>query len=378
MSDPGRDLLGVLVGFARALREEGVRVGTGDVRTFCAAMGPLDPTDLTDLYWGGRVSLTSRYEDLDVYDRVFRAYFLGEHDPLGELVTITARSESETEAALEVPATETGDAEPEDDETVLGLLASNTETLRRKSFDMCTDDELAALRRIMARIRLSPPRRITRRSRPSRRGRAPDMRATVRRSLRAHGDPVPLSWRRRRTRYRPMVLILDVSGSMADHSRALLQFAHSAHRASAALFRVEVFCFGTRLTHLTPALRTRRPDDALARAAEQVVDWEGGTRIGASLSDFVRRFGRRGVARGAVVVVCSDGLDRGDPDELASAMERLSRLCHRVVWLNPHHAEGGRPTSVGMMVAAPHVDAVLSGHDLHSLERFAGLLPELV
>ncbi len=376
MSEPGRDLLGVLVGFARALRDEGVRVGTGDVRTFCAATVTLDPTDLVDLYWGGRVSLVARYEDLAVYDRVFRAYFLDERDPVEELVTITARSESETEAALEVPATEAGDEEPETDETVLGLLASNAETLRRKSFATCTEEELAALRRIMARIRLSPPRRVTRRNRPARRGRAPDMRATVRRSLRAHGDPVPLSWRRRRRRFRPLVLILDVSGSMADHSRALLQFAHSAHRASAALFRVEVFCFGTRLTHLTPALRTRRPDDALARAAEQVVDWEGGTRIGGSLDDFVRRFGRRGTARGAVVVVCSDGLDRGDPDVLASAMERLSRLCHRVVWLNPHHGGGG-PTSVGMMVAGPHIDVLLSGNDLRSLERFAALLPEL-
>ena len=160
---------------------------------------------------------------------------------------------------------------------------------------------------------------------------------------------------------------------MADYSRALLQFAWSARRAAQ---RVEVFCFGTRLTHVTAALQTRSVDTALAQAAREVVDWEGGTRIGDALDAFLRGWGRRGTARGGVVVICSDGYDRGDPEVLAAAMERLARLSHRIVWCNPH-AVGGAPRSLGMMVAAPHIDVELSGHDLASLEELAGLLPTL-
>jgi uncharacterized protein with von Willebrand factor type A (vWA) domain len=277
---------------------------------------------------------------------------------------------------LEVLAPEPGEQEP-DEETVLGLMASDVETLTSRSFAECSDAELDALRRIMARIRLSPPRRRTRRTRAAHRGRRPDLRATVRRSLRMQGELVDLRWRRRRLRPRPLVLILDISGSMADYSRALLQFAYSAQRGAATTFRVEVFCFGTRLTHLTPSLRTRSPDDALARAAERVLDWDGGTRIGRSIDEFVRNWGRRGMARGGIVVVCSDGLDRGDPELLATAMQRLSRLCHRVVWCNPHALGGRLPRTVGMLVAEPFIDVLLSGADLGSLEELADLLPVL-
>jgi len=163
---------------------------------------------------------------------------------------------------------------------------------------------------------------------------------------------------------------------MADYSRNLLQFAYSAKRATS---RVEVFCFGTRLTRITRALDHRRPDHALELAANAVFDWEGGTRIGESLDGFVRDWGRRGVCRGGVVVICSDGLDRGDPGLLAAAMERLARLSHRVVWMNPHKGDNVdfRPSTLGMMVAAPHIDLTLSGHDLSSLEELASLLPRL-
>ena len=191
-----------------------------------------------------------------------------------------------------------------------------------------------------------------------------------------HGEPSELFWRRRRLRLRPLILILDVSGSMTDYSRNLLQFAHSTRRATA---RVEVFCFGTRLTRITRQLEHRRPDEALARAADAVFDWDGGTRIGDSLTTFVNDWGRRGVCRGGIVVICSDGLDRGDPSVLEHAMERISRLCHRVVWLNPHKGDQAdfAPSTLGMMAAAPHVDLLLSGRDLDSLEDFAELLPGL-
>ncbi|HUZ24751.1 MAG TPA: VWA domain-containing protein [Streptosporangiaceae bacterium] len=370
--------VGVLVGFSRELRSAGVAVGSGDVLTYCAAMAPLDPTDLLDLYWAGRTTLIAKRDDIPVYDEVFRRFFLGGADPPAELVTIRARVDAETEALLVAPATspDTEGDEEYEEEAVLGWMASDVEALRRKSFAACTPQELAALRRIMRRISLTPPRRRTRRTVPARSGRSPDLRRTVRESLRLHGEPAELFWRRRRIRLRPLILILDISGSMADYSRNLMQFAYSANRAAS---RVEVFCFGTRLTRITKPLQTRRPDEALERAARTVFDWEGGTRIGESLDAFVRDWGRRGICRGGVVVICSDGLDRGDPDLLATAMERLSRLCHTLVWMNPHKGSDPnfRPSTLGMMAAAPHIDILLSGHDLSSLEELAALLPTL-
>jgi uncharacterized protein with von Willebrand factor type A (vWA) domain len=295
---------------------------------------------------------------------------------------LSAQSVAEAEAALVMPGTEPG---PEEDEErpALGWMASNVDALKHRSFTACTPDELAALRRIMTRIRLTPPRRRTRRTRPAGRGGTePDMRATIRASMRMHGEPPGrLFFQERKTKLRPLILILDVSGSMADYSRHLLQFAHTARQAAGrgSAGRVEVFCFGTRLTRITRELAHQRVDAALDEAARAVVDWDGGTRIGQSLDTFVRKWGRNGLARGGVVVICSDGLDRGDPEVLAKAMERLDRLCHRIVWLNPHKGDDRdfRPNTLGMMVAAPHIDLLLSGHDLASLEELAGTLPAL-
>jgi uncharacterized protein len=366
----------MLADFGGELRTGGIAVGSGDLVTYCSALAALDPTDLLDLYWAGRTTLVTRRDHIPVYDEVFRRFFLDEVQRLPEPIRSRIRSSMHSESALTVPATERIGERRLEDEARLGLSASNAEVLRHKSFAACTPDELAALRRIMARIRLTPPRRRTRRTAPARDGQRPDLRRAVRETMRAHGEPARLYWRRRRVRMRPLVLILDVSGSMSDYSRSLLQFAYSTRRAAS---RVEVFCFGTRLTRITRALERRRPDDAMDRAARSVVDWEGGTRIGDSLERFVHGWGRTALCRGAIVVVCSDGLDRGDPAVLAGAMERLSRLSHRVVWLNPHKGNNPnfRPSTLGMMVAAPHVDVLLSGHDLRSLEQFASLLPEL-
>ncbi len=364
---------GLFVSFARELRAAGVTVGTGDVLAYCSAMQPLDPSDLADLYWAGRVTLVSRREDIGAYDEVFRRFFLDEGSPQASPLLLRARAAADAQPPLVMPGTEPG-PEQDAEQPVLGWMASDVEALKHRSFAACTPEELAALRRILARIRLTPPRRRTRRTAPARSGRAPDVRATIRASMRMHGEPAELFFRRRRTRLRPLVLVLDVSGSMADYSRHLLQFAHSARRASD---RVEVFCFGTRLTRITRALAHKQPDAALEQAAQAVVDWDGGTRIGQSLDAFVKRWARGGLCRGGVVVICSDGLDRGDPEVLAAAMERLSRLCYRVVWLNPHKGDdpGFRPSTVGMIVAAPHIDLLLSGHDLASLEQLAEMLP---
>lgn len=362
MADP---FLETLVGFGRALRAAGLPVGTGDVLTYCAAMEPLDPTDLMDLYWAGRTTLVDRREHLPTYHRVFREWFLGVPGEPDAARPFNRPDVVEAWADLALPEPEQPGEEREQEQAPMGLVGSDVATLRSRSFAECTPEELAALRRIMRTVRLSPPRRRSRRTAPAADGHRPDLRRTVREAMRTHGDPAALRWRERRLRQRPLVLVLDVSGSMADYSRALLQFAHVTSRASR---RVEVFCFGTRLTRITRELEHRRPDDALARAAEAVVDWEGGTRIGASLDAFVRDWGRRGTGRGGLVVICSDGLDRGDPALLESAMQRLKRLSHRVLWLNPH---GTEPGSLGMTVATPYVDEVLAARNLADLEEFA-------
>jgi uncharacterized protein with von Willebrand factor type A (vWA) domain len=364
-----------LVGFAREVRAAGLTVGTGDVVTYVEAAATLSPSDLLDLYWAGRVTLVTRRDDIPAYDRVFRSYFLAEDSPASEPLGLTATARAQASAALVVPAAEPGVDEGRDQQQ-LGLMASDVAALKHRSFASCNPDELAALRRIMRTIKLTPPRRRTRRTRAASSGTIPDLRNTIRNETRLIACPAPVLYRQRKTRLRPLILVLDVSGSMADYSRHLLQFAHTARHAAA---KVEVFCFGTRLTRITRQLRARNIDLALERAGESVRDWESGTRIGESLDELIRRWGRAGMCRGAVVVICSDGLDRGDPELLAASMERLARLAYRVVWLNPHKGDNRdfRPSTVGMMVAAPHIDLLLSGHDLASLEELAALLPVL-
>lgn len=367
----------MIVDFGRELRADGLGVGSGELLTYCAAIAALNPGDLLDLYWAGRTTLLTKHDQIPIYDRVFRRFFLG-YDPAipDPLRKVLERSQIENESVIEVPATEHRTSGHDEEEAKLGLNASDIEIWRNKSFPTCTEEELVALRRIIARMRLIPPRRRTRRNRPSRSADRPDLRRTVRATMRQHGEPSELFWRSRKRKLRPLVLILDISGSMAEYSRNLLQFAYSARRAST---KVEVFCFGTRLTRITPALERRRPDEALDRAAKTVFDWEGGTRIGESIAGFVKQWGRRGMSRGAIVVICSDGLDRGDPAVLEEAMEKLSLLSHKVVWVNPHISDERtyRPETLGMMVAEPYVDLLMSGRDLAGLEALAERLPEL-
>jgi uncharacterized protein with von Willebrand factor type A (vWA) domain len=363
----------VLVGFGRALRTEGLTVGTGQLGAYCAAVTRLDPGDAEDVYWAGRCCLVSRREDVAAYDRVFARWFGSGGAPArlkitGSLDRVTVALPAETG---EGPKQLDGGRQPTG-----GGRASRAEVLRQKRFADCTPEELAALHALMAQVRLLTPSRRSRRTAPARRGRATDLRRSIRRSLRTDGELVRLVRRERQRRHRRLVLLLDVSGSMAEYSRALLQFAHSAARGGRV--PTEVFCFGTRLTRVTHELRRHRVDQALAKAAEAVVDWEGGTRIGESLAAFLRLWGRRGAARGAVVVVCSDGLDRGDPELLAGEMAKLSRLAHRVVWVNPLKGDPRyQPLARGMSTALPFIDEFLAGHDLASLEGLAAVLAEL-
>jgi len=366
----------MLVGFTVELRRAGLVVGSGDVLTYCAAATVVDVTDLVDLYWAGRCTLVTKREQVSTYHRTFVSYFLGEPGASPGASPFPQVARAEALATLQVAETEQHGEEKDEQRAELGYAAAKASTVKTKSFAACTPEELAALRRIMRTMRLAPPRRRTRRTVPAHHGRLPDLRRTVRESMRLHGEPGAIHRRSRRLRTRRLTLLLDVSGSMAAYSRNLVQFAHTSTRAAD---RVEVFCFGTRLTRITRELEHRRPDLALDRAAAAVTDWEGGTRIGSCLDEFVRRWARRGLTRGGIVVICSDGLDRGDPELLESAMQRLARLCHRIVWLNPHVGDRGgvTPDTLGMMVAEPYVDELLSGHDLASLGEFARVLATL-
>lgn len=362
-----------LVGFGHALRHEGLPVGADDVVMFCSAVAELTPSDLEDVYWSGRTTLVHRRDHLPLYDEVFRRYFLGHAPPPGADPFPAEPVSQGLSSTLNVPDSEPGSEAGDDRPMVLGRQASGVEIRRDKRFAECTPAELAALRRIMAQVRLEPPLRRTRRRRADPSGARLDIRRMARDAMRlSHAAPT-LHRLSRAERARPLVLILDVSGSMADHSRNLLQFAYSMRRAAQ---KVEVFCFGTRLTRITPALDRRNPDDAMKLAAGRVFDWDGGTQIGASLDTFIRRWGRKGLSRGATVVICSDGLDRGEPAALESAMEHLSRLCHRIIWMNPLVGDRADtpPSTLGMMAAGPFIDDLESGHDLGSLESFAARL----
>ena len=373
----GTEFVDILIEFGDELRDAGIAVGTGDAMTYVQAVSLLNPADLGDVYWAGRGTLVSRRDLIPTYDRVFKSFFLDVETQGDSELKAMMRATTSTAATLEVPSPDPGEGEESNEEEAqLGYMASGAQVWRNKAFAACTDQELATIRRIVSDIKLTPPRRRTRRTITAKNGPRLDPRRMARETMRSHGDPTRLFRQKRRLRIRPLVFILDVSGSMSDYSRNLLQFAYSARRAAD---KVEVFCFGTRLTRITRSLDRRKPDDALNLAATAVFDWDGGTRIGQSLDQFIKRWGRRGLSRGSIVVICSDGLDRGDPAVLESAMEKLSRLSHRIVWMNPHKGDvkDFRPNSLGMMVADPFIDEIFSGHNLASLEQFAEKLREL-
>ena len=365
-----------LLEFCSALRTEELSVGTDDAMAFVSAVAVLDPGRLEDVYWAGRSTLTHGRAQIPPYNVCFTRFFLGGKVDGGQPRSLIRSPAVESDAVFTVPGGQQ-QSHGEEQQATMGLLASGVAVDHSKDFAEVTDDELAATRKIVASLRIAPPVRRTRRNRPSAKGRVIDMRRMAREMMRNHGEPTQLARRVRKERPRRLVLILDISGSMADYSRHLLQFAHSVRKGGR---NVEVFCFGTRLTRITAALRHRDADEALSRAGEEVHDWAGGTRIGDSLDEFVRDYGRRGTARGAIVVICSDGLDRGDPAVLDSALERLSRLSYRIVWMNPMVGEQDEEyvaASLGMSVAMPYIDLMWSGHNLASLVAFADALPEI-
>ncbi|MDP9330687.1 MAG: VWA domain-containing protein [Actinomycetota bacterium] len=384
---PSDDPLAPLVAFGRTLRERGLAVGTGRILTFCRSVAALGLTDRDSLYWAGRASLVGRHEDLAAYDEVFDDWYrsLGRGDgPRIELTIPGSGPDEQLEwgeqpddlevtlgaTAAEWHALGQEDEEPEPgDEAAIRIVASGVEVLRTKAFADLTEEERARMAHLIRKLAVSVPLERTRRTRPSSRGSVFDMRQTLRNSLRTQGEPFDRAWRTRRSRVRPLVLILDVSGSMAPYSRALMQFAFAAMATGR---RVETFCFGTRLTRVTRTLRTKDPDRALHEIGKQVEDWEGGTRIGQSLKTLLDGWSQRSALRGAVVVLCSDGLERDDPALLRAQMARLRRLAHRVVWVNPLKGSPRyEPLARGMTAALPSIDVFLSGHNLESLEQLS-------
>ncbi|HSL10361.1 MAG TPA: VWA domain-containing protein [Actinomycetota bacterium] len=385
MAEPAGPLA-PLVALGRDLRARGLPVGTGRILTFCRSAAALGVADRDSLYWAGRVSLVARREDLETYDAAFDGWFRSLRTD-GELaieldlptpvdMDLDAATLPDPTADVEVAGTaaswRAADADDDPrpgDETAIRLVASAVEVLKAKSFADLTEDERRRVARLIRDLTVRVPVQRTRRTRASAKGRTFDARRTFRRSLRTQGEPFERAWRTRRSRNRPLVLILDVSGSMAPYARALLQFAFAAMAAGR---RVEVFCFGTRLTRVTRALRTKDPDRAFAELGRGVADWEGGTRIGDSLKSLLDGWSQRAALRGAVVVFCSDGLERGDPDVLRVQMARLRRLAFRVIWANPLKGSPRyEPLARGMAAALPSVDVFLSGHNLESLEELA-------
>ncbi|GAA0947576.1 vWA domain-containing protein [Pseudonocardia zijingensis] len=359
------DPLPGLVGFTVVLRNAGLAVTTDRVSAFLSALDALDVTDRTQTYWAGRLTLCSDPDDLPRYDQAFAGWF--EPAPGGRTQVRDERPPPPPKLAALTPE-DAGTGEEEDSESSqIHARASGTEILRNRDLGELTPVEREHLRRLMALLRPEPPSRASRRLRPSAHG-STDPGRTLRAALRNQGELRELHRRNRSRRARKVVLLLDVSGSMEPYADALLRFAHVVVRRSPA--SVEAFTLGTRLTRVTRELRMRDPERALAAAAKAIPDWSGGTRLGEVLRAFVDRWGQRGSARRAVIVVFSDGWERGETDVLRNQMSRLRRLAHRVVWVNPHVGKDGyEPVQGGIVAALPFLDDLLAGHSLATLER---------
>jgi uncharacterized protein with von Willebrand factor type A (vWA) domain len=338
------------------------------VEAMLAAVGSLEVLDATDVYWAGRLTLCAGPDDLDRYDAAFAAYFAGE-TPRPSRAAAHERQQLAMSAPLDAGSAE---GEESDDAPDLAARASAEEVLRHRDVSELTVAEREHLRRLFALLRPASPMRPARRRRPSPLGSVHPAR-TIRRALREGGEVTRLMHRRAMPRPRRVVLLIDVSGSMSPYADALLRFAHAAVRARPG--STEVFTIGTRLTRVSREMRLRDPDKALAASGSAIPDWSGGTRLGEVLKAFLDRWGQRGMARGAVVVVCSDGWERGGTELLGEQMSRLRRLAHAVVWVNPHKGrEGYEPLTGGMQAALPSVDHFVSGHSLAAFEELSGVI----
>lgn len=363
MTDP----LPVLLGFTRAVRAAGVPVTQDRSRNFVAACALVGLADVAAVRRAGRATLCGSPDDLVRHDQVFEAWFLS-RDGLPRTVersvdqpTPTTLPNDESDAA--------GGAG--DDAEVIRAMASETDILRHRDVAGLSNAEKARLAALLARLHTTAPTRRAHRRTAWHRGQV-DAPRTLRRMLRQLGEPGPIAWRRRGSRPRRVVLLIDVSGSMSAYADVLLRLAH---RFVVSGGPVEVFTVGTRLTHVTRALHQRDPERALIAAGDTVPDWSGGTRLGETLKVFLDRWGQRGMARGSVVVVFSDGWERGDCALLGAQAQRLSRLAHRLVWVNPHRGKSGyQPTQGGIRAVLPFVDDFVAGHSLATYSRLCEVI----
>ncbi|MFI9803177.1 VWA domain-containing protein [Streptomyces sp. NPDC052301] len=373
------DLPELAAAFTTALHDAGITVGPDRTRSFARALTLLAPSTPRELRHCALATLLSGPEQIEPFDAVFREVFggpAGREAPRGQPGD-PARSPSRTVPGR-VPGTRgaTADGRRREAggqplEAPVPLAASPLDRLAGRDFADLSAEELALVSEVMRTLMLRTPTRPSRRRRTAHHGARIDVRRTLSASRRTGGYPLRLRRFVPRARPRDLVVLCDISGSMEPYARAMLQLLYCAARAT----RAEVFTFATRLTRLTPVLRRAGPDDALARAGRAAPDWSGGTRIAQCLAEFNERYGRRGMAHGAVVAVVSDGWDTGEPADLATHMARLSRVAHRIVWVNPRTASPRyRPLVAGMAAALPYCDAVVSAHNLAALDDFTAAL----
>jgi uncharacterized protein with von Willebrand factor type A (vWA) domain len=351
----------ILLGFARALRAAGVNVTADRERTYLEAVEAVGLDDQPGAYWAGRATMCASPADLERYDRVYAAWF--------GLERASTRPRRDATHAVAQASLDTGDGRGEDPDSPVDEVraqASAVEVLRHRDVASLSSAERARLAALFAALRPRAPRRRAQRHTPSRRGEV-DARRTLREQLRRMGEPGPIARRHKGTRPRRVILLVDVSGSMSAYADALLRLAHTY---AATGLPVEVFTLGTRLTHVTRPLRQRDPERAIVACGAAVPDWSGGTRLAEGVRAFLDRWGRRGMARGAVVVVFSDGWERDEPEALGEQMRRLRALAHRVVWVNPHRGKPGyQPVQQGIVAALPHVDDFVAGHSMAAFEE---------
>ncbi len=385
------DLPALATALGQRLRAAGVPTTPERASRFVEALALVGPARRSELYWTARSVFVSSQSQLPTFDRVFAAVFdpalepdeergdpyspslsslrSSEKPPLPEAREVEGEPRTEASGGLRTAASPPAGDKAELEVEVPLATASEEERLHERSFESLDPDELERIRQLMSALEVAAPRRRARRKRRARRGEHLDLRRTLRRSLRTGGDPMMLARRSRRTRPRRLVLLCDISGSMEPYARAYLHLLTSAVASGAP---AEAFVFATRLTRLTRALGGRNPEAAIQRAVAAAPDWSSGTRIGEALRSFNDNHGRRGMARGAVVVILSDGWERADPALLGREMERLGRLAHRVVWVNPRAgATGFSPGTGGMAAALPHCDVLLSGHSLEAMYEVA-------
>ena len=388
--------------FGRRLHDAGLPVEPERAARLAAALalaGRAGTVSRRRLYWIARAVFVSDPSQVRIFDHVFAEVFgagaagqghsviedvrqvpapADDDRPVADLPQIANGAHHDNAwAAGAAAAPSRSRSQSADQELPVGVVASDEEIIRTKRFDALDAGELAVLYRLMSRLVLATPERRTRRFERRPHGTRIDMRRTLRGSLRTGGDPIRLARRRRRVVRRRLVLLCDISGSMEPYARAYLQFLTCAAQAGDRHTRSEAFVFATRLTRLSRALHSRNPERAIQRAAATAPDWSSGTRIGDALKTFNDRHGRRGMARGAVVVILSDGWERGDPALVGREMERLSRLAYRIVWVNPRVAATGfAPRAGGMTAALPWCDALVSGHSLEALEEVVDVIGE--